>query len=195
MKRFPFVSVMEEFYGREQRSYRYSITCLSKGSFGISFRNNNQLDMINVMYMSDPCGTAEQNEMHRGALSVNVTFHEFAHPIINPLTEKHNSEILKYRQAYERLQPYKLPGFQSGYGDWSECVNEHLVRAIAIHLAQKIGQEEYALKHLQHDMNAGYRYLPALLNKLEEYERSRFVYKTMEDFYPEWVEVFAGEVG
>jgi hypothetical protein len=102
--------------------------------------------------------------------------------------------VKKYCQAYEWLKKYKLPNFQSGYGDWDECVNEHIVRAIAIYLAAKLGEKEYASKHLDYDMKIGYKYLPALLDKFQYYEKHRDIYKTINDFYPELIEVFAEKV-
>lgn len=190
INKYPFVSIMEEFYGKKQNSYHYIITNLSHGSFGTSFQNNSKLDMFNVMTLPRVSDSEEENELWRGALSTNVTIHEFAHPLINPLTEKFNELVKKNSQAYEWLKQYKQPDFQSGYGDWDECVNEHIVRAIAIYLAKRFGEKEYATKHLEHDMRLGYRYLPALLDKFQYYEKHRDIYKTIDDFYPELVEVF-----
>lgn len=191
IRKLPYISVMEEFFGKKQNSYRYIITNLSHGSFGISFFDNDKLDMFNIMCMLRTFHNAEENELSRGALSTNVTLHEFAHPIINPLTEKSNELVKDKIQAYEWLEPYKLPNYQSGYGDWNECVNEHMVRAITIYLAKKLGEQEYAYKYLEYDMNLGYRYLPALLNKLEYYENNRDTYNMIDDFYPMLLEVFS----
>lgn len=192
--KYPFVLVMEEFYGKKQNSYHYIITNLSHGSFGISFKNNDKLDMFSIMTLLRISDNEEENELRRGALSTNVTIHEFAHPLINPLTEKYSELVNKNSQAYEWLKKYKRPNFQSGYGDWYECVNEHIVRAIAIHLAAKLGEIEYAAKHFDYDMGIGYKYLPALLDKFQYYEKHRDTYKTIDDFYPELIEVFAERV-
>jgi hypothetical protein len=194
INKYPFVLVMEEFYGKKQNSYHYIITNLSHGSFGISFKNNDKLDMFAIMTLMSISDNEEENELYRGALSTNTTIHEFAHPLINPLTEKFSDLVKKYCQAYEWLKKYKLPNFQSGYGDWDECVNEHIVRAIAIYLAAKLGEKEYASKHLDYDMKIGYKYLPALLDKFQYYEKHRDIYKTINDFYPELIEVFAEKV-
>lgn len=194
INKYPLVPIMEEFFGKKQNSYHYIITNLSHGSFGIHFKNNNKFDMFSVMTLFRVSGNEEENEFCRGALSTNVTIHEFAHPLINPLTEKFNELVQKNSEAYEWLKKYKQPNFQSGYGDWHECVNEHIVRAIAVYLAKKLGQKEYATKHLENDMKLGYRYLPGLLDKFQYYEKHRDIYKTIDDFYPELAEVFAERV-
>ncbi|OPJ64797.1 hypothetical protein CLORY_03060 [Clostridium oryzae] len=150
--------------------------------------------MFNIMTLFKICDNEEENEFCRGALSTNVTIHEFVHPLINPLTEKFSELVNKYQKAYEWLKLYKQPDFQSGYGDWAECVNEHVVRAIAIYLARKLGEKEYAAKHLEYDMKIRYMYLPALLDKFQYYEKHRDIYKTIDDFYPELVKVFAEKV-
>lgn len=63
-----------------------------------------------------------------------ILLHEYAHPFINPLTEKYRSLVYTHQNAYEWLSKYKLPDYRSGYDGWEECVNEHLVRAMTIHL-------------------------------------------------------------
>lgn len=194
INKYPYVTLMEDFYGRKQNSYHYIITNLSHGSFGICFLNNDKYDIFSVMTLFRVNDSEEENELCRGALSTNVTIHEFAHPLINPLTEKFNDLVNEHIKTYEWLQKYKQPNFQSGYGDWDECVNEHIVRAIAIYLAEKLGQKEYALKHLKYDMKIGYRYLPALLEKFRHYEKHRDIYKTIDDFYPELIKVFSEKI-
>ena len=189
-----FILIMEEFYGIKQNSYHYIITNLSHGSFGISFKKNNKFDMFSIMTLCFFSENEEENELGRGALSTNATIHEFAHPLINSLTEKYNELVKKYIKAYEWLEQYKQPNFQSGYGAWDECVNEHIVRAVAIYLADKLGEKEYAAKHLEYDMKIGYRYLPSLLEKFHYYEEHRDTYRTIDDFYPELIEVFTERV-
>ena len=78
------------------------------------------------------------------SLSPSVLLHEFSHPFINPLTEKYADIVREYGKTYDLLKQYKMPGFKSGYGDWNECVNEHFVRAMVIHLLEKCGLNNMA---------------------------------------------------
>lgn len=85
---------------------------------------------------------------------------------------------------------YKLPGFMSGYGDWLECVNEHFVRAMVIHLLRKCDLQEAAEEMLDYDLQKGYKYIPLILEKYEYYDANRIVFKNFEMFYPELIKVF-----
>lgn len=151
-----------------------------KGNFGIVFED------------------AETKQAHLHAvlstygfsISPNILFHEFSHPFINPLTEQYAEEVAKYQEAYDRLKPFKLPGFQSGYGDWQECVNEHLVRAMVIHLLRRCGLYKEAEKQLQQDFALGYRYIPLLLESYENYDRNRELYPDFKSYYPKLLKVF-----
>ena len=107
-----------------------------------------------------------QNTTNELSLSAGVLFHEYSHPFINPLTDKYYDLVQTYDYAYEKLKKYKLPAFLSGYDDFKECVNEHFVRAIAIHLMKKINQKETADELLRDDLNSGYKFIPGILKNL-----------------------------
>lgn len=127
------------------------------------------------------------------SISPNILFHEFSHPFINPLTEQYAEEVAKYQEAYECLKPYKLPGFGSGYGDWQECVNEHLVRAMVIHLMRRCKLYKEAEEQLGYDLELGYKYIPRLLESYEYYDGNREKYPDFESYYTKVLEVFLEE--
>ncbi len=177
--------VLEEEFGREQNSYHYVISSLMNGNFGISFREPQaeKADLFSVF-------TADSF-----SLSPAVLFHEFSHPFINPLTKKNAALVHQYREAYGKLAPYRLPDYRSGYGDWEECVNEHLVRAMAVHLLKKCRFNELSEELFRMDFESGYRYLPLILEKYEYYDRSRGVYADFEAYLPELLKVFSENIG
>jgi len=193
---FPFIDLLEEMYGQEQNSYNYIPSNLMVGNFGINFSNdiNKKLDLFSVFNLYDTGDDEEANEFSNGALSVNVLFHEYSHPFINPLTDKYRNIVDEYAEAYERLKEYKLPEYKSGYGDWVECVNEHFVRAMAIYLMLKCGLNEWADKHLNNDLYRGYKYIPAILELYKYYDKNRNKYETLEDFYPTLLSAFKEHV-
>ena len=181
---YPYISLLENEYGKEQNSYNYVISSLMVGNFGISFLDEkmNKMSIFSV-FTTDDYST-----------SPSVLFHEFSHPFINPLTEKFADVVKEYENAYELLKPYKLPGFGSGYGDWNECVNEHLVRAMVIHLLQKCGLEEMSAKMLDNDLHFGYRYIPLILKQYRYYDNHRDTYPDFESFYPVLLPVFSQNI-
>lgn len=189
---YPFISMIENIYGKEQKSYNYVVSNLMVGNFGINFFNedNKMSDLFSVFNLCDVVDNPEINEFNNGALSVNILFHEFSHPFINPLTDKYSNIAEKYLSAYESLKKYKLPDFKSGYGDWKECINEHFVRTMAIYLMLKCDLKEWADKRLNNHLNEGYRYIPAILEMYKYYEDNRMKYKTFADFYPSLLDVF-----
>lgn len=128
------------------------------------------------------------------SLSPAILFHEYSHPFINPLTEKYSDIANQYQAAYEALKKYKLPDFQSGYGDWQECINEHLVRAMTIHLTQKCNLTELADQLRNNDLYRGYRYIPLILERYEFYDKNRTNYTDFESFYPEVLRVFTNDI-
>lgn len=189
---YPYISLLENIYGKEQGSYNYVVSNLMVGNFGINFINNqnDKSDLFSVFNLRDMVDTPETNEFNSGALSVNILFHEFSHPFINPLTDKYFSIAEEYSSAYEWLKKYKLPDFKSGYGDWNECINEHFVRAMAIHLMLKCDLKEWAERRLTNHLNEGYKYIPAILELYNYYEDNRTKYKTFDEFYPTLLKVF-----
>lgn len=182
-----YVQILEDFYGIEQNSYNIYLTQLSKGSFGPSFINKNgKLDIYNI------CGFSIRFFDDREALNKfinNILWHEFSHPIINPLTEMHFDLIKKNDYTYEHLKQYKQPN--AGYGLWDEFINEHIIRAIAIYLCRKYVDEKIANDRLTFDTNLGYIYIPKILEKIDYYNQNRSLYKDFADFYEELLIVFS----
>lgn len=178
---YPYVALLEKEFGKEQNSYRLILSSLMKGNFGIVFEDEETKQSYLYAVLST----------YGFSISPNVLFHEFSHPFINPLTEKCAEEVANYEEALERLKPCKLPGFQSGYGDWKECVNEHLVRAMVIHLLRRCDLHKEAEEQLSCDLGLGYKYIPMLLESYEYYDRNRKSYLDFESYYPEVLKVFA----
>lgn len=184
INKYPYISLLEEEFGKEQNSYNYIISSLMVGNYGISFVDNtNQKSDIFSVFSTDEY-----------SLSVAVLFHEYSHPFINPLTEKYADMVNKYESAYDSLKPYKLPGFKSGYGDWMECVNEHFVRAMVIHLLQKCELNDMAEKMLKNEQYYGYIYIPYILEQYRYYDSNRKTYPDFESFYPILLNVFSNNI-
>lgn len=96
--------------------------------------------------------------------------------------------VNKYKEIHEELEKHKSEF--SGYSDWEECVNEHIVRALSIHLSKKYFDVDFTNRRIEFDYNLGYRYIKDIVSKLEECEKNRNRYKSIEEFYPEFIKVF-----
>lgn len=124
------------------------------------------------------------------SLSPAILLHEYSHSFINPVTEKYQDIVQKYQGTYETLAKYKFANYLSGYEGWEECVNEHLVRAMTIHILKKCHYTELADQLLNNDLYLGYRYIPKILEKYEYYDSNRNVYDNFEGFYPVLLDAF-----
>jgi hypothetical protein len=156
----------------------YPFVDIIESEFGQSQKDTEKSDLFSVFSTYD------------FSLSPAVLFHEYSHPFINPLTDKNYDIAQKYIDSYEELKHYKLPNFQSGYGDLKECINEHLVRAMSIHLLNKINQTELVNKLLNNDLYCGYKFIPQILEHYDYYDMNRNKYNTFEQFYPELLGAF-----
>lgn len=142
---------VNDFYGHKNNSYRIILTILQLGNYGIEFDNNGILKINCILSIKESSYTWDgQSEKNSELDSLNTIIHEFSHPYINPLTDKYIEEVNSYKAAYDKLSAYKAPGFISGYTDWTECVNEHIVRAISIHIGKKIRTSD--LEHWYSDI-------------------------------------------
>lgn len=186
---------INKFYGYDKNSYQIILTDLQCGSYGIHFNDISKRNIFAIYTMNGVTFFDEKSlETACGAFSLNILIHEFSHPYVNPLNEKFSEEVNQYKGAFDKLLAYKLPGSLSGYGNWDECVDEHIVRAIAIHLAKKIRSSVIEEWHFNRSYNAGYRYLPFLLEQLEYYDENRDRYKTFDDFYLELIKIFSKNI-
>lgn len=184
VNKYPYISLLENEYGTEQNSYNYVITSLMVGNFGIYFvdESTKKTSMFSVFTTDD------------FSISPSILLHEFSHPFINPLTERYADAVKEYENTYELLKQYKLPGFRSGYGDWNECVSEHFVRAMVIHLLQKCGLTDMADQMLNNDLGLGYKYIPFILEQYQYYDNNRNVYPDFESFFPILLKVFSQNI-
>lgn len=173
--RYPFVDLIEQEFGKSQNSYNYILSSLMVGNFGISFVDYKTYgaDLFSVFSTDD------------FSLSPRILIHEFSHSFINPLTDKYYDLAEKYIPSYEKLKDLKLPDYQSGYGDFKECINEHLVRAMSIHLLKQINHTDSANVQLKNDFYSGYRFIEKILERYDYYDRNRTQYSSIEEFYPE----------
>ena len=177
---YPFIDIIENEYGTSQNSYNYILSSLMNGNFGICFNNQDsgKLDLYSVFSTDN------------FSLSPTVLFHEYSHSFINPLTDKYYDLAQGYIDSYEKLKKYKLQDFQSGYGEFQECINEHLVRAMSIHLLKKINLIDMANNELNYDLYCGYKFIPRILECYDYYDKNRDKFNTFEQFFPQLLEAF-----
>jgi hypothetical protein len=110
--------------------------------------------------------------------------HEFSHSFINPLTDKHWAQAQTYAQVYDTLPQQKV------CGEWNECVNEYIIRAITTYLAFQDGKAD-GQAALEAEKGRDVVFIDALLASIRNYASHREQYPTLDDYYPRLLETFA----
>jgi len=102
-------------------------------------------------------------------------WHEEAHGITDPLADAWAARI-------ERARPADAAAIC--YGEWRQCVREHVVRAVMLRLMERRLGAAAAAEQLAFEEPARFRWLPAMVERLKEYEADRTRWPTLADFYP-----------
>ena len=186
---FQYIEELEGFYGRSQQSYNIVLVPLYNS---VGFGNSNLLpngkrEIYNTLGSGrlrdgDPCFGDERHLKY-------MTRHEFSHPFINPVTELYQDEVMAFKTNFDKVPEVAR---QRVCGEWEECINEFIIRAITTWLAQQecaeLGQWAY-----NHESGRGVVYLDELLEKINYYQSNRRIYPTLNDFYPQLLEVFLND--
>jgi hypothetical protein len=114
--------------------------------------------------------------------------HEFSHSFVNPLTDRFRDQVEAYSHRYATLAPQKV------CGEWSECVNEYIIRAVTTHLAFQ-DDEESGQMALDTERGRGVVLIDELLARVRTYAANRERYPTFVDCYPYLFEAFTGAGG
>ena len=115
--------------------------------------------------------------------------HEFSHPFINPLTEKYWDYIKDYSHNFDSIPEVAK---KNVCGDWQECINEFIIRAITTQIAYNesddVGRQGY-----EREKSRGVYNMDMLLNKIRYYQSNRETYPTLDSYYLNILDVFKEE--
>lgn len=184
-----YIQELEDFYGTAQQSYHINLVSLypSLGYGNSVLRSDGKREMYNVM--------------GAGSLKEGIPFfgderhfkymirHEFSHPFVNPLTEMRRETIKPYKHYFDKL-PEKVR--EGVCGEWEECINEFIIRAITTWLAQ-LESKDFGEWAYQREKSRGVAYLDELLDKIDYYQANRQQFPTLNDYYPHLLKVFESE--
>jgi hypothetical protein len=79
---------------------------------------------------------------------------------------------------------------REGYSSWDQVINESIIRAITSRLTAADRGEEAANAEVAEEVKRGFVYVPALVDELRRYEKSRDTNASIKDFYPSLLDVF-----
>ncbi len=189
MTDYSFIRELEDFFGRSQQSYNIILVSLysSVGYGNWMLLPNGKKEIYNTMGMEKvkeemPFFGDEDYLKH-------LIRHEFSHPFINPVTDLYHDLIMPHADRFDALPEAAR---RNVCHEWEECINEFIIRAITTWLAQQesleLGQWAY-----DYELNRGVIYLDELLQKIEDFHANRETYPTLNDYYPQLLEVFLPE--
>lgn len=186
MGQMNYIAELENFYGISQRSYNIVLVSLyGSVGFGNSLLHTDQMrEIYNTM---GPRAVKDgQPFFGDGEYLKYMIRHEFSHPYINPMTEKYWLLIKDRNGNYDAIPEVARKGV---CGDWQECINEFVIRAVTTHLAysesEEAGERAYAK-----ESGRGVIWLDELLKNIRLYESERNTFPTFDSFYPKILEVF-----
>lgn len=184
-----YISELEAFYGRKQKSYTIILVSLYSG---LGFGNS-------LLFTDDK--RELYNTMGSMKIEKDVPFfgdkdylkymirHEFSHPFINPVTEKYWDSIKSFSSGYESVPEIAR---KKVCGDWQECINEFVIRAVTTHIANN-ESDETGRRAYEKEKSRGVSYLDDLLGKIAFYQANRETYPTFESYYHEILDIFKEE--
>ncbi len=180
-----YISELENFYGKKQKSY--NIVLVSMYNF-VGFGNsllcsNDQRELYNTMGPK-----AVMNNLPFFGDEAYLKYmirHEFSHPFVNPLTEQYWDYIKDYSENYDSVPEIAR---KNVCGDWQECVNEFIIRAITTQLAYN-ESEKTGLQSYEKEKSREISYLDSLIKSIIYYQSNRATYYTLESYYPNILEV------
>lgn len=184
-----YTSELEAFYGKKQKSYNIILVSIYNFvGFGNSLLyTNGKRDLYNTMGPMK----VENNIPFFGDENYlkYMIRHEFSHPFINPMTEKYWNYIKSYSSNYDSIPEIAR---KQVCGDWQECINEFVIRAITTHIAYN-ESDEIGNRAYEKEKSRGVSYLDSLLSKIRYYQSNRGSYPTFDSYYYKILDAFKEE--
>ncbi|MBN2391838.1 MAG: DUF4932 domain-containing protein, partial [Anaerolineae bacterium] len=178
-----YVQELEAFYGMHQSSYNLILVSLY-GHVGFG----PYLDMVTgERHIYNILGPQElQDDMPvfgDEAYFKLMQRHEFSHSFVNPLTDKHWAQAQTYAHVYVTLPAQKV------CGEWQECVNEYIIRAVTTYLAFQDSEVD-GQAALEAERGKDVVLIDALLASIRDYATHREQCSTLDEYYPRLLETF-----
>jgi hypothetical protein len=180
------ITEIENFYGVKQRSYNIVLVSLyNYVGYGNSLLYpDGKRDIFNVMgpmkYQNGMPFFGDEEYLRY------IVSHEFSHPFINPLTEKNWAYIKAYAPNFDAIPAVAK---KQVCGDWQECINEFVIRAITTCLAENVS-DSFGKKIYDKEKSMGVSYLDALRDKIKYYQSNRDKYPTFASYYLSILDTF-----
>lgn len=126
---------------------------------------------------------------YESASYLPTLIHEFNHSFINYLTDRYEKQLSAPGETIFKKESSKMT--RQAYTTPSTMMSEALVRASVIqYLKSHDSDTLMADRELKSQLARGFVWMPALVNLLEQYEKQRATYPTLESFMPRIVDFY-----
>jgi hypothetical protein len=180
------IKVVENYFNEKQNSYNIIIAPLFNGhNYGPKVESSK--DKYDIYSCTTPTNYKNGIPYVSKENLYQVVFHEFGHSFVNSETGKYPDKVAACEKLFE---PIRGEMRQKAYGEWTTCVNEHIVRAVNIRI-QELQRGPVASKQmLNQEIGNKFVYVRPLVEKLKKYETLRDSKQiTFADFYPQLLDV------
>ena len=177
------VKTMEDYFNETRETYNVIIAPAFGGN-GHGYASNIPATEGNIVYAFISTSNMKDNIPYlKGNNLLGIVWHEFGHSFVNPLTDKYIDRVMASDMLFV---PIKEKMSRQAYPQWIHCVNEHIIRAIEIRLAELHVGVKQAKKQLSNEKRKGFIYIEPLVEKLKYFENQRDESCiTFSEFYPE----------
>lgn len=117
-----------------------------------------------------------------------LVVHEFAHSLVNPLAEANPAIVQRYASRFELMRA--AMNKVGEYDTWEIVVNEHIVRALTTRIAALRWGRAAGDAAVAREIARGFRYVPAIVGRLQTYEANRSQWPTLASYYAQLMEAF-----
>ena len=120
---------------------------------------------------------------------LHTLIHEFSHSFVNHLVD---NNIKAFEESGKKLfEPVQEQMRRQNYGNWTTMIYETLVRVSVIKYMKDHNYSHLDVqKEINEQINLGYLWIEDLLSEIEEYDRKRTEYPTLESFMPKIINAF-----
>ncbi|MCB0497279.1 MAG: DUF4932 domain-containing protein [Cyclobacteriaceae bacterium] len=191
------ITLMEEYYGIERKSYTIIVSAFSFNGIGRSktIRTNDGINVYQFVSSnpedeSDSIDLTNLNSFTIGYTNKGyfreIATHELGHSFFHESLRENQTLKRKLSEiGYLFTDSLKSNMLKQGYIDWAMCFEEHLVRLGEIRIAELLGKKDFAESYLSECTDKrGFIYTLPMKEILSVYESDRKEYSSIEDFIP-----------
>ncbi|MHC4295022.1 MAG: DUF4932 domain-containing protein [Planctomycetota bacterium] len=177
----------DRFYGEQPGARFHLFLGMLNGPYcyGPRVIREGELDMYCILgvWTCDKSGAPVFSKGQTGTV-----VHEFSHSYVNPLVEKYSKEFEKAgKKIFRRVEKTMI---RQGYAHWKPMVHESIIRACEVRYHKTYDGKTGEIRAILDEKKRGFKWVGKLSKLLDEYEKQREKYPTLEDFMPKIVEFF-----